>query len=161
MEVDIAGILNNDKSVACVGSRKIREPYAGLGKNFGTFASDKGFTVVSGFATGSDRIGHESAYESGGKTILVMAGGLDRPFPPDNRGLWNQLNEYPYAVAVTEAPFATGASSLLLRRRNKLIVALSNAVMIFQSTSKGGAMNAFRFALEQKKSVDGVLDNVF
>lgn len=54
---------------------------------------------------------------------------------------------------MSEFPFGTGASSLTLRKRNKTIVALSLGVLVSQSAEKGGAMNAFRFAIEEHRPV--------
>jgi len=54
---------------------------------------------------------------------------------------------------ISELPFGTSASSMNLRKRNKLIVASAQAVLVSQSSQKGGAMNAFRFAVEQHKPV--------
>jgi DNA protecting protein DprA len=156
-------VLQNRKTVACVGSRKIRPPYALLHEEFVRVACDLGFTVVSGFALGADTIGHETARKLGGQTICVMPGGLDRPFPPENKDLWQRLLAYPHAVFVSEFAFGTSASALSLRRRNKGIVALACGVLVSQSSEKGGAMNAYRFAVEQHKplatfSQDGMTD---
>lgn len=147
------GVLGHRETVACVGSRGIREPYVQLHKEFAKVASELGFTVVSGFALGADTIGHRAAWEAGGRTIAVMPCGLDRPFPPENRPLWEALLQFPLAVFVSEYAFGTRASRLTLRKRNKLIVAFARGVLISQSSSIGGAMNAFRFALEQRKPV--------
>lgn len=151
----VRGPLNNlrpPQAIACVGSRDIRLPYSARHHAFASFAADAGFTVVSGFATGADRIGHEAAHQAAGITLLVMPCGLDRPFPPENKDLWNLLMAYPKATAVSEFPFGTSASALTLRKRNKLIVAFAQGVMVSQSSAKGGAMNAWRFALEQRKA---------
>ena len=147
------GVLLNRKMVACVGSRNIEHPYADLHRRFAEVACKQGFVVVSGFALGADSIGHKAAHASKGKTVCVMPSGLDRPFPPENRPLWTALLEDEGAVFVSEFAFGTSASSLTLRKRNKTIVALSLGVLVSQSSSSGGAMNAFRFALEQKKRV--------
>jgi predicted Rossmann fold nucleotide-binding protein DprA/Smf involved in DNA uptake len=82
-----------------------------------------------------------------------MPGGLDRPFPPENRPLWDELLLYPGAAFVSELGFGVRASALTLRKRNKLIVAFAKGVLVAQSAKDGGAMNAFRFAVEQKKAV--------
>lgn len=147
------GVLKTRRVVACVGSRDIRQPYEGLHRAFASYAAELGFAVASGFATGADTVGHEAAFKVGGATICVMPSGLDRPFPPENRGLWDALLDYGGAVMVSEFPFGTGASGLTLRKRNKLIVAFALGVMLSQSSEKGGAMNAYRFALEQKKPI--------
>src|SRR5262249_32927913 len=148
-----AELLASGKTVACVGSRNIRAPYDSLHARFAETASREGFAIVSGFALGADTIGHRTAYERGGTTICVMPSGLDRPFPPENRPLWKEFLDSPNVVFVSEFPFGTGAASLNLRKRNKLIVAFSLGVLVSQSSTKGGAMNAYRFALEQKKPI--------
>ena len=146
-------VLRSESVVACVGSRGIRNPYARIHAVLASGAARAGFAIGSGFALGADTIGHRAAFETGGRTICVLPGGLDRPFPPENDGLWKQLLEYPGAVMVSEFAFGTGASKLTLRKRNKLIVACSRAVFVSQSALNGGALNAYRFAREQKKPV--------
>ena len=147
------GVLAGRQAVACVGSRGTSGRYAARHEEFATYAAGMGFAVVSGFALGADTIGHKAAWQAGGKTVCVMPCGLDRPFPPENRKLWDSLLSYPGATMVSEFPFGTAASSLTLRKRNKLIVAVALGVLVSQSSAKGGAMNAYRFALEQHKPV--------
>lgn len=146
-------VASDEKQIACVGSREIRSPYLEAHRNLASAAAKDGFGIVSGFATGADRIGHEAAYESGGPTVLVMPSGLDRPFPPENKELWQELLEYPKAAAVSEFPFGTSAAALTLRKRNKLIVSFGRGVFLSQTSARGGAMNAYRFALEQGKPI--------
>jgi DNA protecting protein DprA len=146
-------VLAGRRAVACVGSRNTSGRYAARHEEFASHAARQGFTIVSGFALGADTIGHKAARNAGGKTLCVMPCGLDRPFPPENRKLWQDLLEYPGATMVSEFPFGTAASALTLRKRNKLIVAAALGVLVSQSSAKGGAMNAYRFALEQKKLV--------
>ncbi len=146
-------VLSNKRTVACVGSRKIRSPYSELHSEFVRIASREGFAIVSGFALGADTIGHEEALDHGGKTICVMPNGLDRPFPPENRELWERVISHPRGVVISEYPLGMRASSLTLRKRNKLIVACSLGVLISQSGKKGGSLNAFRFAIEQRKPI--------
>lgn len=140
-------------TVAVVGSRKIREPYASAARQFAEMAARNGMVVVSGFAMGADTMGHSAAVEAGGKTICVMPCGLDMVFPPENRKLWEELLARPGAVFVSEFRLGQRASSLMLRKRNKLIVAFSQGVLVAQSALAGGAMNAYRFGREQKKPV--------
>jgi DNA processing protein len=146
-------VLANHQTIAAVGSRKIRAPYDQLHRAVAIKAVKSGFAVVSGFALGADTIGHRAAHEADGQTIVCMPGGLDRPFPPENRSLWLEFLESERVCFVSEFPLGTGASSLTLRKRNKLIVAFALGVLVSQSAAKGGAMNAFRFAAEQKKPV--------
>jgi DNA processing protein len=141
------------KAVACVGSRSIREPYSTLLAKFAAFAADDGYLVVSGFATGADTIAHDAAVDAGGTTVAVLPNGLDLVFPPENRSRWQQWLERPGVALVSDFRFGRRADALALRKRNKLIVALAGAVLVGQSAVRGGAMNAFRFGVEQKKAV--------
>lgn len=152
-------ILKKQKVVACVGSRNIRSPYAEYHRSLTTIAVDLGFTISSGFANGADTIGHKTALQELGSTICVMPCGLDRPFPPENKELWKEFANSKNAVFLSEFPFGTGANSLNLRKRNKLIVASSVGVLVSQSSTKGGAMNAYRFAIEAKKPVATFVDD--
>jgi DNA processing protein len=146
-------VLSGRRVVACVGSRKIAEPYDLRHERFARVAVTEGFTVVAGFALGADSIGHRAAHDAEGRTVCVMPNGLDRPYPPENRTLWNELLAYPGAVMISEFSFGRGADTLTLRKRNKLIVASAQGVVVSESSKTGGAMNAFRFAVEQRKPV--------
>ena len=148
-----AKVWEDRGSVAVVGSRKTREPYASGARAFATIAARKGLVVVSGFALGADSIGHRAAMEANGHTVCVMPCGLDNVFPPENRGFWEELLTYSRATFVSEFGFGQRASALSLRKRNKLIVAFAQGVLVAQSGLGGGAMNAYRFGREQKKVV--------
>jgi len=140
-------------SVAVVGSRNTRDLYATYARQFVKIAVAKGKVIVSGFAAGADSAGHTAALEFGGRTVCVMPCGLDNVFPPENRALWKRLLSHPRAIFVSEFGFGQRASSLLLRKRNKLIVSFAQGVLVAQSAVDGGAMNAYRFGREQKKPV--------
>ena len=146
-------IWKGGTAVALVGSRNTREPYAKAARTFSEVAARQRVLVVSGFAIGADSIGHQGALEAGGRTVCVMPCGLDKVFPPENRTLWERLLADENAVFVTEFGFGQRASSLLLRKRNKLIVAFVQGVVVAQSAADGGAMNAYRFAREQRKAL--------
>lgn len=155
--------LLSERAIACVGSRHIRSPYAEALQQCAAVLPSLHWQHVSGFALGADTVGHLAAHEAGGTTIAVMPSGLAAPFPPENRKNWDQLLTSDRAVFVSEFAFNRRAASLTLRKRNKLIVAFASGVLVAQSASNGGAMNAYRFAIEQKKPVatfasDGTAD---
>ena len=145
--------LGTSRTVACVGSRNIRFPYAELHDAFARRAVELGFAIVSGFATGADVIGHLAAEAENGKTICVMPSGLDRPFPPEHKDIWRRFIDAPGTVFVSEFGFGVGANALNLRKRNKMIAGMADGVLVSQSAEDGGAMNAYRFGMEQKKAV--------
>ena len=144
-------ILRAKKTVACVGSRRITATYSRLHADFVDVAVQEGFTITSGFAMGADSVGHRRALEKDGFTICVMPCGVDLVFPPENRELWRKLLDSDRAVFLSEFALGRRAESLTLRKRNKLIVATAQGILVSQTSISGGAMNAFRFALEQRK----------
>ncbi len=146
-------LLARADAVACVGSRQIRAPYAERQAEFAAHAARRNWVIVSGFATGADAVAHQAARDAAGATVCVMPCGLDRPFPPENKALWQEFQTYRGAVLLSEFAFGTAAAKLTLQKRNKTIVALSRGVLVGQSSDSGGAMNAYRFAKEQKKPV--------
>ena len=146
-------ILRSRKTVACVGSRDIRSPYSELQAAFADVAVQEGFVITSGFAMGADSVGHRRALGGNGSTICVMPCGVDLVFPPENRELWHELMDSGRAVFLSEFALGRRAESLTLRKRNKLIVAAAQGILVGQTSKSGGAMNAFRFGLEQKKLV--------
>ena len=148
-----ASILRSRKMVACVGSRTITPYYSRPQAAFVDIAVQEGFSITSGFAMGADSVGHRRAIKEGGTTVCVMPCGVDLVFPPENRTLWHELMDSGRAVFVSEFSLGRRADSLTLRKRNKLIVAAARGVLVGQTSKSGGAMNAFRFGLEQKKPV--------
>ena len=148
-----ASVFSNVEAVACVGSRNIRPPYSSSHDKFASHAANLGFTIVSGFATGADIIGHLAAERAHGKTVCVMPSGLDRPFPPEHKQVWQRFLNTPGAAFVSEFGFGVGANALNLRKRNKMIIGMARGVLVSQSSEDGGAMNAYRFAIEQKKPI--------
>ena len=100
----------DDRSVAIVGTRSPtsygREAAAALSRGL----AENGLTVVSGLALGIDGVAHQTALESGGRTIAVLAGGLDRVYPKEHTALFWQVQEQ--GAAVSEQPHPSTAGQL-------------------------------------------------
>jgi len=144
-------ILKSEKCCAVVGTRKPtkwtqQEARLAVKK----LVADN-FTIVSGLAMGIDRIAHLTTIDNNGKTIAVVGCGVDFPYPRQNIDIRNKIVEN--GVIISEYPFGTKVLVFGLKKRNKIIVGLSKYILITQTSQKGGTMNAYRAALEQKKTV--------
>jgi len=89
---------------------------------------------------------------SNGKTIAVMGCGPDVYYPSKNKELQNHIEKS--GLIVSEYPFGSRVSGLSLKKRNKIIVGLSEIVYITETSVKGGTMNSYLASIEQKKPVN-------
>jgi DNA processing protein len=144
-------LLKNEKCCAVVGTRKPTEWAQQETKLAVEKLVKENFTIVSGLALGIDRIAHSTAIENNGKTIAVVGCGVDFPYPRQNIDIRQKIIEN--GVIVSEYPFGTKVLIFGLKKRNKIIVGLSKYVLITQTSQKGGTMNAYKAALEQRKTV--------
>lgn len=146
-------------AVAVVGTRRLtaygrqvtRDLVAGLVVN--------GITVVSGLARGIDAVAHRTALEDGGRTIAVMASGIDKVYPPEHRDLAREIVAGRGAV-ISDYPFGAEPESNHFPARNRLISGLSLGVIVIEAGERSGALITARFALEQNREVFAVPGNI-
>jgi DNA processing protein len=145
-------------AIALVGSRK-STPYGRLvAEKLSSELSASGFTVVSGMARGIDTMAHTGALASGGRTIAVLGSGIDKAYPPENRGLMERIAESGYAVS--EFPWGTEPNRENFPRRNRLISGLSMGVVVVEAAAGSGALITADAALEQNREVFAVPGNI-
>lgn len=151
--------IKKDKyAVAIVGSRNMT-PY---GKKITeTIASDLalcGITIVSGMARGIDAISHKSALKANGRSIAVLGSGLDNPYPPENKGLFDELSEK--GCVISEFPMGTPPNKENFPQRNRLISGLSLGVLVVEAAARSGSLITASCALDQGKDVFAVPGNI-
>ncbi|HYU67038.1 MAG TPA: DNA-processing protein DprA, partial [Jatrophihabitantaceae bacterium] len=98
--------------------------------------------VVSGGAYGIDAVAHRSALSAGGGTVIVSAGGLDRPYPAGNASLYDRVGET--GLLVSESPPGSAPQRHRFLSRNRLIAALSSATIVVEAAARSGALNTAR-----------------
>jgi DNA processing protein len=113
-----------------------------------------GFGVVSGVARGIDTVAHAAALDAGGATIGILGHGIESVYPPENRALFDRIRKD--GLLLTEMPPGEGPKAGNFPRRNRLIAALSQAVVVVEMGMKSGAQHTVGFALEQGKEVMAV-----
>ena len=150
--------LLQNRCIAIVGSRKCTQDGKTVAKTIGKRAAENGVTVVSGLARGIDTAGHLGALEAGGKTIAVLGGGTEHYYPPENRKLQQQIAREGLLLSEHEPEYIAKAYDF--PKRNRLISALSESVVVVEAPNRSGALITAECAEEQGKNVYAVPGNI-
>ena len=135
------------RGVALVGTRR---PHAAAKRYAQTLAralAQAGHWVISGLALGIDTAAHQGALDGDGETLAVLGSGVNVPYPPQNRALFNTLAERGALLSEYHPQAAPSAATLVAR--NRLISALSTALVVVETGIKGGSWHTVRFARAQ------------
>lgn len=142
----------NSPSVAIVGTRKASMSGLKAAFNFSKDLVASGYTVVSGLAMGIDTAAHSGALSACGKTVAVLACGLDNLYPAVNKKLASSIIQNGGCIVSEYSP---GELPLKWRfpARNRIISGLSEAVVVMESPAKSGALITADFAIEQNREL--------
>ncbi|PJF32591.1 MAG: hypothetical protein CUN52_00850 [Phototrophicales bacterium] len=146
-------IWKDHRLYAIVGTRTpaqaIRDKTIRLSRDI----TQKGHIVVSGLAEGVDTAAHLGTFvDPNGRTIAVLGNGLCQIYPKHNHALATAILERGGALVSEVAPDSS-VSAWGLVGRNRIITAISEAIIVMQTSLEGGAMHAVRFARQQGKPV--------
>ena len=132
--------LNYKKVVSIVGTRNATPQGYEVCKQFVRDLSAKfsNIIVVSGLAYGIDICAHRAALESGVPTAAVLAHGLDRIYPAMHRK--TAIDMLDAGALVTEFPSGTQPERFNFVRRNRIVAGLADALVVIESSSKGGSL---------------------
>lgn len=139
-------------AIACVGTRKPSKlSYNAVNYLVPQWVNNN-CSIISGLACGVDKLSHQSCISAGGKTIAVLAHGLDTIYPKENKDLADRIIANG-GIIMSEYPVGTKPEKFRFVNRNRLIVGMSKVVVIFECDVKGGTMRNVDFAVQQNKPV--------
>jgi len=119
----------------------------------------EGATVVSGLARGIDTVAHRAALDAGGRTVAVLANGLDTIYPPENARLADEIGEH--GALITDYPLGTKPRADFFPRRNRIMSGVALGTLVVEGELTSGAMITARLALEQNREVFAVPGSIF
>ncbi|MGC8634545.1 MAG: DNA-processing protein DprA [Candidatus Limnocylindrales bacterium] len=135
------------RAIAIVGTRRASPVGRFEAARAAAACAGRGVEVVSGLAVGIDGAAHASAVEAGGVTVAAIGSGHQRPGPVAHRRLVRQILQR--GALIGELPPDARATRGTYPRRNRLIVALADAVLVVEAPARSGALITAHLALEQ------------
>jgi DNA processing protein len=140
------------RAVALVGGRNASANGQRMAETLAA-ALARSVVVVSGMARGVDAAAHQGALATG-RTVAVVAGGLDMPYPPEHAALQRRIAEA--GAVVAEAPLGTAPQARHFPRRNRIIAGLSLGVVVVEAAPRSGSLITARIAQEAGREVFAV-----
>jgi len=137
--------------VAVVGARKATESGRRLAEALGRTLARTGVPVISGMARGIDGAAHRGALEAGGNTVAVLGSGLNVVYPRTHAPLFRRISRE--GLLVSEFLPPEPALPHHFPRRNRIIAALSRAVVVVEAGSRSGALITVDHALDLGREV--------
>ncbi|HLP27605.1 MAG TPA: DNA-processing protein DprA [Candidatus Didemnitutus sp.] len=145
-----------ESSVGVVGTRSCTIHYGKpVTEMFVEEWTCRGCTIVSGLANGIDMIAHETCLRHGGRTIAVIASGIDKITPIPANDLSDRIAANNGCV-ISEHACGIKAQPPYFPARNRIISGLSDAIVVIESKKKGGALITAEFASKQGKALYAV-----
>ncbi|MDQ2960228.1 MAG: DNA-processing protein DprA [Candidatus Dormibacteraeota bacterium] len=138
-------------TVAVVGSRRPTPGGLLTARDIGFQVAAAGVVVVSGMARGVDGAAHRGALDAGGLTVAVLGCGIERCYPPEHARLRDDIAER--GAVVSEDGGDAPPDTWRFPRRNRLIAALCEAVVVVEASEKSGALSTARWAADLGREV--------
>ncbi len=141
--------LLREPAFGSVGARNASLAATKLARRFAAELGREGLILVSGLARGIDAAVHQASLATG--TIGVLAGGLDKPYPPENDALHAALCEE--GVVLSEMPFGWSPRSRDFPRRNRIVAGCSYGLLVVEAAIRSGSLISARLANEMGRLV--------
>ena len=134
------------KSISIVGSRRPTNYGLSVAIQLATDASKQEIVVISGGAYGIDSAAHRATLMAGGKTLAVLAGGVNNLYPFENRQMFSKIAEKGLLISEVMPSVKTMPARFL--NRNRLIAALSKTTVVVEAEFVSGSIRTARDAAE-------------
>ena len=140
--------------LAVVGTRRATVYGKQVAEEITTDLAQSNITIVSGLAKGIDTVAHQSALTAGGRSIAILACGLDIVYPGENANLARSILQQ--GALISEYPLGTKPRAENFPRRNRILSGLSLGTLVVEAGESSGALITAHLALEQNREVFAV-----
>ena len=141
----------SERSLAIVGTRNPTPYGVRIAGDFAAGFVDREWSIVSGGAYGIDSAAHKGALIAEGRTIAVLASGIDVAYPAGNVRLFAEIAEN--GALVSEVMPGAHAIPVRFLNRNRIIAALSQATLVVEAAFRSGSLRTARDAAELMRPV--------
>jgi DNA processing protein len=138
--------------VAIVGARNASLAGIKMARTLASELGRNGYSIISGLARGIDTAAHQGSLDTG--TVGVLAGGIDRPYPPENIGLCNEIAAR--GAIVSEMPFGWEPRAQDFPRRNRIVAGMALGLVVVEAAQRSGSLISARLAGEMGRLVFAV-----
>ncbi len=135
--------LLNSKIATVVGTRSPSKYAIDMTKKIVEKLGNRGYIISSGFALGVDSIAHRTAIDLGIKTIAVLSCGLNYNYPKANIDIRNKID-----LLLTEYTYDQSPNKWHFIRRNRLLSAICDTLIVTECSIKSGTMITCKYAIE-------------
>lgn len=142
------------KYIGIVGSRACTSCGRTIARTIARQLAMYDIGIISGMARGIDTQAHLGCLECGGFTCAVLGCGCDVVYPPENKGVMEEIVKT--GSVISEYPPGTEPEAFNFPRRNRIISGISDGVLVVEAGEKSGALITVSFALEQGRDVFAV-----
>jgi DNA processing protein len=149
----------DDWAIAVVGTRRCTAYGRETAHQIVSDLARHGITIVSGLARGIDAVAHQAALEAEGRTIGVLAGGLDTVYPAEHLPLARRVLSA--GALVSEHPLGVRPRAEYFPRRNRIMSGLSRGTLVVEAGEGSGALITADLALEQGRDIFAVPGSIF
>lgn len=144
--------LTDSFPVAVVGTRRASAYGLNHTRQMAAELANAGVCVVSGLALGIDAAAHTGALDAQGRTVAVLGGALDQPYPAENRPLMRRILESGGSV-VSEYPPGVSPTKYSFLQRNRIIAGMSLGTLVTEGPKRSGALNTAMRTIENGREV--------
>ena len=153
-------LLNSIHTIGIVGARRCTDYGRKVTYDFSQKLSKHGICIISGMALGIDTIANSTSVEEEGKTIAVLGSGFNYIYPKENEWLFNKIL-YNGGCIISEYEPNVEPDLSKFPIRNRIISALSDAMLVVEAEKRSGSNITARYAKKEGKTIFAIPNNIY